>query len=143
MEAVGRLAAESPTTSTPADGHQRYTEVLLDKLNPTAKCRKGPGDSTGSRSGNHAYRNCWHLGRKLTARTESGGRQCDRVRHGETVASLIGETIELTTRLTPEVGHTRADAGQLEQVIMNLVVNARMPCRFGGKNSDSNQPGGD
>src|SRR5262249_3981038 len=38
---------------------------------------------------------------------------------------LIGETIELTTSLAPELGHTRADAGQLEQVIMNLVVNAK------------------
>ncbi len=46
---------------------------------------------------------------------------------------LIGEDIELTTQLAPSIGCTRADAGQLEQVIMNLVVNAKDALLKGGK----------
>jgi two-component system, cell cycle sensor histidine kinase and response regulator CckA len=46
---------------------------------------------------------------------------------------LIGEDIELSIRLAPDVGHTRADAHLLEQVLMNLVVNARDAMSGGGK----------
>ncbi len=38
---------------------------------------------------------------------------------------LIGEDINLLTGLDPELGHLNADPGQIEQVIVNLSVNAR------------------
>ena len=38
---------------------------------------------------------------------------------------LMGEDIELLTSLSDQIGRVKADPGQLEQVIMNLAVNAR------------------
>ncbi|MBI4858860.1 MAG: PAS domain S-box protein [Candidatus Riflebacteria bacterium] len=38
---------------------------------------------------------------------------------------LVGENIQVVTTLDPSVGPVKIDPGQLQQVIMNLVVNAR------------------
>ena len=49
------------------------------------------------------------------------------------VRRLIGEAIEVRTTLATGLHHVRADSSQLEQVLMNLIVNARDAMPAGGE----------
>jgi PAS domain S-box-containing protein len=51
----------------------------------------------------------------------------------ELMKRVIGEDIHLVLTLDPTLGRVKADPGQIEQVVMNLVVNARDAMPHGGR----------
>jgi len=135
MEAVGRLAGgiahDFNNLLMVISG---YTEVLLDRLTP--------GDPLHSKAAaiQQASDRATTLTRQLLAFSRKQLLELKVIDVNSIVADmerllrpLIGENVELVTHLAPAVGCTRADAGQLEQVIMNLVVNAKDAMPNGGK----------
>jgi two-component system cell cycle sensor histidine kinase/response regulator CckA len=52
---------------------------------------------------------------------------------GRLIPRLLGEDVELVIRTSSNLGTIRADASQMEQVIMNLAVNARDAMPDGGR----------
>jgi two-component system, cell cycle sensor histidine kinase and response regulator CckA len=51
----------------------------------------------------------------------------------EMLRYLLGQTIELKVRLTPGICWVRVDPGQIEQIVVNLAVNARDAMPDGGE----------
>jgi PAS domain S-box-containing protein len=135
MEAVGRLAGgvahDFNNLLMVISG---YTEVLLEKLEHDASLH------AKAEAVQQAAERATTLTRQLLAFSRRQLLELKVVDLNTIISDmerlltpLIGETIQLTTELAPGLGRTRADAGQLEQVLMNLVVNAKDAMPGGGK----------
>ena len=55
------------------------------------------------------------------------------VDHLSMLSRLLGEDIQVSTELQPDLPNLKADPGQIEQVIMNIAINARDAMPEGGK----------
>jgi two-component system, cell cycle sensor histidine kinase and response regulator CckA len=111
-----------------------YGEILEEKLEPNSNLRKTTREIT------NAGRRAASLTRQLLAFSRQQVLE-PRVLSLNTVVGdmekmlrrLIGEHIEVSSRLAADLGQVKADQGQIEQVIMNLAVNARDAMPHGGK----------
>jgi two-component system, cell cycle sensor histidine kinase and response regulator CckA len=127
MEAVGQLAGgiahDFNNLLTLISG---YTEILLRRLGAEADGSKEIAEI--SKAAERAAR----LTRQLLAYSRRQVLEPRVLDLNEIVSEtrtmlgrLIGENIELSATLAADLGCISADAGQVEQIIMNLVVNAR------------------
>jgi signal transduction histidine kinase/ActR/RegA family two-component response regulator len=133
LEAVGRLAGGvAHDFNNLVMIIKGYSDLLLDSATPQAKPYLEEIKNAGERASG--------LTRQLLAFSRKQVLELQVLDPNQTVRNmvkmlrvLIGEDIELVMSLADQIGRLKADPGQLEQVIMNLAVNARDAMPGGGK----------
>ena len=134
IETVGQLAGgiahDFNNLLTVING---YSDVLLHRLGETDPSRREVGEIR--KAGERAAA----LTRQLLAFSRKQVMEAKSVDLNEIVSGmcsmvrrLIGENIQLSTALEPELKTIIADPGQVEQVVLNLSVNARDAMPSGG-----------
>jgi PAS domain S-box-containing protein len=135
LEAVGRLAGgiahDFNNLLMVITG---YSHMLLDGMHPSDPARQDLEQVV------KASERATDLTRQLLAFSRRQGVRASLVNLNALVQEMdrmlrrvLGEDIELTVKLAPGLKTVRADPGQIEQVILNMVVNAREAMPNGGQ----------
>jgi PAS domain S-box-containing protein len=135
MEAVGRLAGgvahDFNNLLTVING---YGELLLTRLPAADPARDMIREIVAA--GNRATgltRQLLAFSRKAIIEPRVLDLKATMADVDKMLRRIIGEDIQLTALADPELGAVKADPGQIEQVILNLVVNARDAMPQGGR----------
>ncbi len=135
MEAVGQLAGGvAHDFNNLLMVIRGYAELMLDRLEPQNAVRaQVEGIMQAAHRAAAVTRQLLAFSRKqvLSPKVLDLNAVVEDV--GKMLLRLIGEDIELLVVKTPDLGRVKADPGQLEQVIVNLAVNARDAMPSGGK----------
>ncbi|MHB8836016.1 MAG: hybrid sensor histidine kinase/response regulator [Candidatus Methylomirabilia bacterium] len=135
MEAIGRLAGgvahDFNNITAIVLG---YAEMLLGRLGPADPSRKHVEQilAAGRRSA-VLTRQLLAFGRRQTLLPEVLDLNALLRNLDTMLRRVIGEDVRLELKLAAQLGRVTADPGQLEQVVTNLVVNARDAMPGGGR----------
>ena len=134
MEAVGQLAGGvAHDFNNQLTAILGYTELLLDQHGDDPAL--GPDLQAIQRAGRSSAKLTQQLlafSRKQMLKMEVLDLNQVVRRLGQILTRVMGEDIQLKAKLGGELLHMRADSGQLDQVLMNLAVNARDAMPNGG-----------
>jgi two-component system cell cycle sensor histidine kinase/response regulator CckA len=134
MEAVGRLAGavvhDFNNLLTAVIG---YSQFILGSINPDWQFRKELEEiyDAGKRAA-EMTRQLQVFNRKQVQQPTLIDFNSVMSGWGNVLKRLIGEDIQLVTHLDESLGFVKADAGEVDQVILNLIVNARDAMPQGG-----------
>ena len=135
MEAIGRLAGgvahDFNNLLTTIIG---YTETLLTQADKGSPLRSGMEEiKLASDRAANLTRQLLAFSRKQMIQPVVLNLNYPLAEMDKMLRRLIGENIDLVTLLEPELWKVKFDAGQIDQVVMNLAVNARDAMPNGGK----------
>jgi len=135
MEAVGRLAGgvahDFNNLLTVIRGHAALLPRSLGPNDPLRQSLEGILKAADRASS--LTRQLLAFSRKQVLQPRVLDLNALLVQVADLLPPLLGEDIHLVIDLDPELGRTKADPGQIEQVIMNLVFNARDAMPEGGE----------
>jgi PAS domain S-box-containing protein len=134
MEAIGRLAGGVAHDFNNLLGAIiGYSDVILQELTPgDPLCRDVDEISRAAKRAAELTKQLLAFSRKQVLLPKVLNLN-EVIRSAENMLRrLVGEDVRLTVRLADELGNVRADPGQIEQVLLNLVINARDALPDGG-----------